>query len=423
MTEDSFGNPIDPIVGFARGSIITSSTEEGLRLRHGQTIAAERAGRLGRESIAVFTGNQRDYPVRAQDLNTLCEEWVGPGLFAAQLRAAGLAHLGGRKDDEVAVFNRTSAAIIATIVAIARDARVVSVVPSAGRPHASVMHGARMAGATLIHASVDGDWKKQIEARRPALVLLTTVTSGLERIADSDIQDVVAYAREHGAATLLDEAFGARLRTALHAGAPSLVLGSDLTVTNCDKAGLSGPRAGLLAGRAELVARVSAVGACFGMEARAPIAVGALRSLEGYSPERLCEQARVGQELAAALAERYPAGIVHPTDLGPSIHEDDILRDVLGRARVPADQAPVVPCEAGAALGALLLRDHGILTVSTHAQPDAGAALRLKPTAEAIRRVGGIPAVVEAVLSVSRKLAAVITDRDAVAALILGDAA
>ncbi|PKW14572.1 aminotransferase class I/II-fold pyridoxal phosphate-dependent enzyme [Saccharopolyspora spinosa] len=418
--EDSFGNPIDPVAGFARGTIITSATEEGLRLRNAQRIAAERVQAKGPESIAIFTGNQRNYPVHADDLTTLCEEWVGPGLFAPALRATGLAHLGGLGSDDVAVFNRTSAAIIATIVALVRDETVVSVVPAGGPSHASVGHGARLAGVEVLNVPVVEDWAEAIQTRRPKLVLVTTVTSSLERMDDADIRRVTALARELGAVTLLDEAYGARLRTALHGGTPSLQLGADLVVTNCDKAGLSGPRAGLLAGRPDLVARVSATGAGFGMEARAPIAAGALRSLEGYSPELLREEARAGQELAGALSKHYRDGVVRNSDLGPMIHEDDVLRDVLDRAGAPANEAAVVPCEASSALGVLLLRDHGILTVNTHGQPGARVSLRLKPTADAIHRVGGVTSVVEAVLSASKELAAVVTDRAAVAELVLG---
>src|SRR5215510_13255115 len=116
---DRFGNPIDPVVGFARGNIIRSSVDEARRLRQGQAVAADRVRKLGPHSIGVFTGNQRDFPLKPEDLATLCEEWVGPGLFAEDLREVAIAHLGGEGGDGVAVFNRTSAGIIATIAALA----------------------------------------------------------------------------------------------------------------------------------------------------------------------------------------------------------------------------------------------------------------------------------------------------------------
>lgn len=421
MTADSFGNTIDPVTGFARGTVITSNTEEGLRLRNAQKIATERVRDLGTESIGVFTGNQRDYPIRPEDITTLCEEWIGPGLFAEELRAVALEHLGAAPTDQVAVFNRTSAGIIAAIVALAREATVVSVVPSAGRSHASVIHGSRLADGTLIEVTADESWEDEITKAAPALVIVTTVTSSLERMDDAVSRRVVEHARSVRAVTLLDEAYGARLRPALHGGVLSLHLGSDLSITNCDKAGLSGPRAGVLVGRAPLVAKVSATGAGFGMEARAPIAAGALRSLQRYSPHELRAESRSGRQLAVALDQQYPPGMVQTSDLGPMVHEDDVLQELLRMSGEPGRRSVVVPCEATAALGMLLLRDHGILTVNTHGQPGARVSLRLKPTADAIAHVGSIEAVVNAVLTAMRALATVIYDRDAIAQLILGN--
>src|SRR5699024_6316981 len=151
---------------------------------------------------------------------------------------------------------------------------------------------------------------------RPRLVIVTTVTSSLERLADPDIVAVVDAARARGARVLLDEAYGARLRPALYDGVASLALGADLTVTNCDKAGLSGPRAGIFAGGADLVAEVAAVAAGFGMEARAPISAGVLRALEVYSSAELRNEAREGAELAEVLATQFDGEIVRSTALG-----------------------------------------------------------------------------------------------------------
>lgn len=417
-TTDTFNNPIDPVAGFARGTIITSATEEGLRLKNGQRIAAQRVAEKGPESIAIFSGNQRDFPVRAEDLNTLCEEWVGPGIFAEDLHRAALEHLGGNPSNQVAVFNRTSAAIIATIVALSGSSPVVSVSPRLGRSHASVVHGSRLAGTELITVQIDDTWEDSIAEHSPALVVVTTVTSGLERMEDSDIAEVVTRAQDSGAVVLLDEAYGARLRPILYGGKLSLDLGADLSVTNCDKAGLSGPRAGLLMGRRDLVAKVAATGASFGMEARAPIAAGALRSLQSFRPELLRQEAREGQELAVALSKHYPAEVVHTSDLGPMVLEDDVLEDLLRRAG--RESTHIVPAEATSALGTLLLREYGILTVNTHGQPGARVSLRLKPTTGAIARAGGVTAVADAVAASSQKLASIITDHDQVAELIVG---
>lgn len=417
---DSFGNPLDPIVGFARGQILRSSVDEARRLRQGQRVAAERVRRLGPASVGVFTGNQREFPLLVEDLDTHCEEWVGPGLFAEALREAAIAHLGGQADDGVAVFNRTSAGIIATIAALAEGRDVVSVVPPAGRSHASVIRGCGIARVELHEVQGDRDWQHVLAAVRPALVVITTVTSSLEFLDDAVATEVAAAAKAQGAAVLLDEAYGARMRTVLHDGRASLQLGGDLSITNCDKAGLSGPRSGLMAGRPVLLTRVAAKAAEFGMEARAPIAASALRSIQRFRADDLRAEARSGQALGQALQARLGQALVAISDLGPMIDEDLALHELLRRAGRSAQGLAVTPAEATSALGMVLLRDHGILTVNTHGQPGARVSVRLKPTHGAIERVGGMAAVVEAMDAAFDTVARELDRPQALAELILG---
>ncbi|MBB4519700.1 L-seryl-tRNA(Ser) seleniumtransferase [Paraburkholderia fungorum] len=416
---DSFGNPIDPTVGFARGTIIRSSIDEALRLRHGGAVAARRVNLLGAESIGVFTGNQRDFPINADDIVSLCEEWVGPGLCAEELRQVAIGHMGGRSDDAVSTFNRTSAGIIATIAALADGKPVVSVVPPGGRSHASVVRGSKIAGVPVHEVQGDKEWAKAIDAAKPELVVITTVTSSLERLEDHVAREVIHYAHAVGATVFLDEAYGARLRTVLHGGALSLQLGADISITNCDKAGLSGPRAGVLVGRPNLVTAAAAKGAEFGMEARAPIAAAVLRSLQKYQPKDLKEESASGQKLADALEQKM-GNVVQRSDLGPMVDEDDVLRVLMKMAGREGEKPVVVPCEATSALGMVLLEDHGILTVNTHGQPGARVSLRLKPTLDALGRTGGFDAVVAAVMQSLEKIAGLIHDRDAIAQLVVG---
>lgn len=420
-TADSFGNPLDPIVGFARGTIIQSSVDEARRLRQGQKVAAERVRKLGPKSIGVFTGNQREFPLLVEDLNTNCEEWVGPGLFAEELREFAVDHMGGRADDGAAVVNRTSAGIIAAIAALAEGEDVVSVVPPGGRSHASVIRGSGVARVALHEVQGDKNWVSVLEAQKPALVVVTTVTSSLEFLDDNIAMDVAATARRLGALVLFDEAYGARMRPVLRGGAKSLDLGGDLAITNCDKAGLSGPRSGLLVGRPHLVTRVSAKASEFGMEARAPIAASALRSIQRFSAQDLIEEAQSGQQLAHALRERLGTELVAVSDLGPMIEEDLVFKEVFRRAGRSYDNAGVTPAEITSALGMVLLRDHGILTVNTHGQPGARVSVRLKPTHGAIERVGGMAKVIDAMDAAFTEVARFVGAPKELAQLILGE--
>jgi L-seryl-tRNA(Ser) seleniumtransferase len=419
---DSFGNTIDPMVGYARGAILRSSLEEAARLRNAQRIAGQRVRERGPGSIGVFTGNPRNFPVGTDDLDTICEEWVGPGLYADDLRRVALDHFGAEASDAACVLNRSSAGIIATILALAGGRTVVSIAPATGHGHVSVLRGSALAGVDLVEVQADGDWRAAIDVAAPALVVITTVTSSLERLPDEISLQVADYAHAKGAKVFLDEAYGARLRPVLHGGVASLKLGADLSITNSDKAGLSGPRGGILVGRPNLVAAVAAKAGELGLEARAPIAAGALRSLQAFTPEALREEAATGQKIAAALEARMGADLVQRTDLGPMVHEDHVLTLARTKAGGKVDES-IVPCEATAALGILLLRDHGILTVNTHGQPGARVSLRLKPTLDAVQRVGGADAIVAAVEAELDTLAGYMADAPRLSALILGDEA
>ncbi len=417
---DRFGHVTDPGVGYARGQIIRSSVEEALRLRQGQRLATARVVSHGPGSISIFTGNQRDFPIRPEDLASLCEEWVGPGMVADDLHAVAIEHMGGRPTDQVAVFNRTSAGIIAAIVALGEGRPVVSFVPEGGRSHASVIRGCGISASRLVEIDRFEALAGAIDRESPALVVITTVTSSLESLADEHIRKAVQFAQGAGALAFLDDAYGARIRPVLHGGSRGLELGADLSITNCDKAGLSGPRAGLVAGRPSVVTRVQAKASEFGMEARAPIVVGALRTLQRYSPEILLDEARAGKDLSVALAEELGSRVV-ASSLGPVVDENDVLSMLLELSGKSV--AAVVPAEATAALGMVLLRDHGILTTNTHGQPGARVSLRFKPTLDALPRIGGISNVVKAVAASFATLAPMIDDHDKLAALILGAAA
>lgn len=390
MGQDRFGNPLDPSVGFARGRHLADSAAEIRRLRHAQSVAADVVGERGIGAIGVFTGNPRYFPLKPEDLEVYCEEWIGPGLFAGELAEAANRHFGG--GDTVAVTNRTSAGIVAAMLALSDGRPVVSVVPRGDRSHASVVRGCKLAAVDLIEVAGGDDVAASVYDNKPALVVITTVTSTLARLDDTETLIAISVAKSAGATVFLDEAYGARLRPVLHGGAKSLTMGADFAITNADKAGLSGPRAGILCGAAGPVLATLAKASELGQEARAPIAAGAMRSLQAFDAEDLRTEARDGQSIADALAEAWGADIVQRSDLGPMLDEQDVLVRVLHLAG--RERAGIVPAEATAAMGMILLRDNGVLTVNTHGAPGGRVSLRLKPTAGALNAVGGAAALV-----------------------------
>jgi L-seryl-tRNA(Ser) seleniumtransferase len=419
MTTDRFGNDIDPGVGYARGSLLRSSADEVRRLAQAGRVAAGFVAREGIDKIAICTGNLRFYPATAQDLSVNCEEWIGPGLFGEELRQAAISHLGGQGHEAAAVVNRTSAGIVATVLAHSAGKPVLSLVAAGDRSHASVLRGARLAGVAVreVH-DLDGV-NTVLAADAPALMVVTPVTSELAMLPDDLMRDAVAAGKAAGCVTFLDDAYGARFRPVLHGGGASLSFGADLVITNADKAGLSGPRAGVLCGDPAALVPVQARASELGMEARAPVAVGAMRSLQGFTPELLIQEAQDGQDLAAALEEVLGAERVTRSALGPKIDEQDAMDIVLGMAG--RDSAVMVPAEVTAAAGMLMLRDLGIVTVNTHGQPGGRVSIRLKPTSGAVARAGGAAAVAACLHGALREVAAHLEDPDWFAELLFGE--
>ncbi len=417
MSVDAFGNEIDPTVGYARGTHLSSSAAEVRRLRQAQRLAAQVAADRGVDGIGIFTGNSRAFPLRVEDLGD-CEEWVGPGVFADRLRAVAIEHLGGRADDAVAVVNRTSGGIVAAMLALSNGETVVSVVPVGDRSHASVIRGCALAGVELVEIDDPAELAAALAEAQPALVVVTTVTSTLARLDDSVTRSAIETASAAGAILFMDEAYGARLRPVLHGGAKSLELGGDVAITNTDKAGLSGPRGGVMVGREGVVVAVLAKASELGIEARAPIALGALRSLEAFDPAILTQEVEDGRAVADALIDQMgPAGIVR-TELGPSLAEEDVT--AIARARPGGDALDLAPCEVTAAVGMLLLRDHAVLTVNTHGQPGGRVSIRFKPTAGAVERIGGAASLASAFDDAISTVAANGSDADWVADLLFG---
>lgn len=420
MTADRFGNAIDPGVGYARGELLASSADEVRRLRRAGQVAGDFVAREGIDRIAIFTGNLRYYPATADDLSELCEEWVGPGLYGEELRHAAIAHMGGSGKEAATVINRTSAGIVATILAHCGGRPVLSLVPHGDRSHASVTRGAALAGVAVVEAYSLSEVEELLAEHRPCLTVITTVTSELAMLPDDLTASATRSAQQQGCVVLLDEAYGARLRPVLHGGAPALSFGADLVITNADKAGLSGPRAGVLCGDAAALVPVLAKASELGMEARAPVAVGAMRSLQGFTPDLLHNEVRDGEALSEALEHLLGADSVKRSVLGPKIDEQDVHARILALAG--KDETRRVPAEVTAAIGMLMLQDHGIVTVNTHGQPGGRVSMRLKPTTGAVSRIGGAGAVAQCVVSAMEQTATHLDDRAWFANLLFGDA-
>jgi L-seryl-tRNA(Ser) seleniumtransferase len=416
---DRFGNAVDPTVGYAWGDILSSSLDEVRRLGNAWALTRQWAATFGADSLAIFTGMSGRLDIDTADI-ALCNEWTGPALVSHDLREAALQHLGGSEADGFGMVARSSAAIVAWLSLVASDGSVISIVPLGGRSHSSVRNGALLARARLTEISADRVTDQVFIDTGARCVVVTPITSSLERVSDAELSRVVDMAHRHHAVVLLDDAYGARLRPILYGGAPSLGFGADVVVTNSDKAGLRGPRGALVAGSPDLVRELVTWAAERGMDARAPILVGALRALQAFDPKDVLLEAENGRRLGQALAQELGDAQVSQGDLGPTISEENALSMVRHRAGAAVHQQ-LVPCEASAAIGMCLLRRFGIVTVNTHAQPGARVSLRLKPVLDHLARAGGADEVAAHVREAIDEVAELAHSESAVRQLLLGD--
>ena len=417
-TMDRFGNPIDPSVNYARGNILSSSLDESIRREHASHSIRERVKQKGIDAFYNFTGLHRDYPVTPEHLS-FAEEWVGPALFWDDLVRLTREHLGGNQEHRVAVFNRASAGIIATMLALAEPGTTVISVSPGNRPHPSISRGVKLSNADLFDADSLETVDACIASRKVNLIVTTGVSSDLAVIDAGLLQSVIERGNVQNIPTFLDDAYGARLRPIVYRQPKSLETGADLAITSCDKAGLGGPRAGLMAGRPELVNRVDARASELGMEARPPLALGVYESLVHFDPERLRKEVQLGETIYKELSSKYGSNRVRQTGLGATIPEEDAM-DIVQSYRDPPTPLPFVPAEITAGIGMFWLFRFGIITVNAMGQPGARVSLRFKPDPVEIDKFGGVGRLLEVVEEGFQEIAGVAVSAEEMRRLILG---
>jgi L-seryl-tRNA(Ser) seleniumtransferase len=421
MTTDRFGNAFAPGLPYARGTILRSTEDDFVKLARAHRVIEHRIAARGPESIFNFSGLERGLPLDASELATADDE-IAPALAGPRVRALALEHLGGdpRRHD-VMLFNRLTAATFATHLAlVAPGDTVLGLSPT--YTHPTAIRAARQCGARFVETGDVAGLARALEREpRVTLLVLTRLAVTYDLLSLDAARDAVRLAHARGARVYVDDAGGARVGPAVFDQPRTLELGADVGATGLDKYGTVGPRLGLLAGDATLVATIRARAFEFGLEARPMLYPAVVRSLAGYRPERVRELVattrRVGDALRAVFGER-----LHVTPVTAQLRADDLLALAMERAGLTS--APIVPIEATAALAMLLLEEHGVVTVHFAGMPPGTSSLLLKfIPPETLERFGGADAFAKAVDTCIDRLAALLRDRDALVALLLGEAA
>src|SRR4051812_4698501 len=65
---DRFGNPIDPVVGYARGAILQGTDEEVQRMLRARHMVGERVRRGGKDAVYDLSGMNRGSGITAEEV-------------------------------------------------------------------------------------------------------------------------------------------------------------------------------------------------------------------------------------------------------------------------------------------------------------------------------------------------------------------
>jgi L-seryl-tRNA(Ser) seleniumtransferase len=414
MATDRFGNPHAPNLPYARGRILATTEDDFRKLQRAWSIIRER----GPENVFILTGLEHSLPMTGDELRFADDE-IAPALCFDRLRSLALAHLGGSPDrHDIAVFNRMTGATLAAHLTLVRPDDVV-IGASASYSHPSVVRAANHVGARFIDTAGLAMFKQAIEnATRVALVDLTRLAVTYDLMPVDEIRTIVGIAHDRGALVYMDDAGGARVGPAAFGQPRMLELGVDIGATGLDKYGTVGPRLGLLAGRADLVAKIRATGFEFGLEARQMLYPAVVRTLKQYDPVRvraLIETTRqIARELRPFLGNR-----LRETPTTVQIPADDILDIAMQRGGV--EEPPIVPYEAAAALAMLLLQNHGMLMVHFVGVPPGTADLLIKfVPPETLERFGGAVKYASAIDAALTRLGTMLREPASVAELLFG---
>lgn len=419
VNTDRFGNRFAPGLPYARGRILTGTEDDFRKLQRAWCIVEQRIRERGPESVFNFSGLERGLPLEVQEL-AFADDELAPALYLDRLRSVALEHLGGASDrHDVALLNRTTAATVATHLALVKAGDVV-VGLSPGYSHPSVVRAAGLVGARFVDTEDMEAFAEALEREnRVGLVVLTRLSVTYELLSLDVLRAAVRLAHDKGVPVYLDDAGGARVGPAIFAQPRMLELGVEVGATGLDKYGTSGPRLGLLAGERDLVGRIRARAFEFGLEARPMLYPAAVRSLERYTPGRVQVLVETTKQVAGRLRGIFGARL-YESPVTAQLLAEDVLE--LAMERGGLGHPTIVPYEATAALAMLLLAEHGILTVHFAALPPGTSSLLLKfIPPEILTRFGGVDTFAKAVDDSLSKLGTLVARPESVRDLLLGE--
>src|SRR5919201_2299530 len=307
MTTDRFGNTFAAGLPYARGAIIRSTEDDFVKLQRARRVIERRIAAGGPDAVFNFSGLERGLPLEGSEI-ALADDEIAPALVGERVRALALEHLGGDSSrHDVMLFNRLTAATFATHLAlVAPGDTVLGLSPT--YTHPTAIRSARQCGARFVEADDVAGLAAALEREpRVTLLVLTRLAVTYDLLPLEIAREAVRLAHARGVRVYVDDAGGARVGPAIFGQPKTLELGADVGATGLDKYGTTGPRLGLVAGRADLIAAIRARAIELGLEARPMLYPAVARSLAGYSPERVRVLVETTRKVADALRAVFGA--------------------------------------------------------------------------------------------------------------------
>lgn len=342
--------------------IVNNSLDEVKKRESALKIIKEIIKNNGRGSLYDVTGLSGGFIASEEELSLL-ETYVGPAVFEDELQILGKEHLGGEK---VLAVNRTSSGILATILALVKEGDHVSHFLAEFPAHPSIPRSCNLVGASYDEFI---DMEKFTIAKNTSLVVITGSTMDHKVIDEKSFKTVIDMAHEKNIPVLVDDASGARLRTAIFKQRKACELGADLVVTSTDKL-MPGPRGGLMAGREDLINQVKIKANQFGLEAQPPLVLAMINGIRNYTEENLIKAIERKDEFHKILSKKYE--MFEKTPTGVNVSETS-LKNQLDDLNIESELSPKDCCFLWAMI---LLKDYGIITIPAVGMPGASPSIR-----------------------------------------------
>ncbi len=377
--------------------LICSSLDEVKRREAALRFIATTVNHEGRSSLYDLSGLAGGFPVKKSDLPFL-ETYSGPAIFELNLQKEGKKHLGGEK---VVAFNRTSAALLATILALVKPGEEVLHYLPELPSHPSIPRSAKLQGAS--YAEFDNIKDFQL-SEKTSLVVITGSTMDHQVIPLNDFEKIIQISHQQQVPVLVDDASGARIRTVIYNQPRALDMGADLVVTSTDKL-MNGPRAGLMAGKTELIDRVKDKAHQFGLEAQPPVVAGIVRALEDFNPQKLLNSMDRRDKLSIRVGNVLNG--VEKTPTGFMISSSNLQKEI-----IPQEcNEPLSDRELATLMAMILLKEYHIITIPAVGMPGVSTTIRFDLSAADAERVDDTQ-IVNAIKDSIKRVREMVTDEE-----------